>query len=57
MEGFKLTKTQELQRELFYRFAENEIRPIAREMDETEEYSMDLVKKMQKCHFFGIPYG
>ena len=32
MEGFKLTKTQELQRELFYRFAENEIRPIAREM-------------------------
>ena len=57
MEGFKLTKTQELQRTLFHNFAENEIRPIARDMDESEEYSMDLVKKMQKYHFFGIPYS
>jgi len=57
MEGFKLTKRQELAKELFHSFAENEIRDIARDMDETEEYSMELVKKMQKCHFFGIPYA
>ena len=57
MEGFKLTKTQELQKELFRKFAEEEIKPIAKEMDESEEYSMDLIQKMQKCHFFGIPYS
>ena len=43
MEGFKLTKTQLLQQELFRKFAENEIKPIAKEMDEKEEYSMELV--------------
>jgi len=57
MEGFKLTKRQELAKELFHSFAENEIRDIARDMDESEEYSLELVEKMQKCHFFGIPYG
>ena len=53
---FKLSKSQQLQRELFRRFAETEIRPIAREMDETETYSMELLRKMQKLGFFGIPY-
>ena len=43
MEGFKLTKTQLLAQQLFRYFAENEIKPIAKEMDESEEYSMDLV--------------
>lgn len=57
MEGFKLSKTQLLQQELFRKFAENEIKPIAREMDEKEEYSLDLVAKMQKVGMFGIPYG
>ena len=57
MEGFKLTKTQLLQQELFRKFAENEIKPIAKEMDEAEEYSLELVKKLQKCHMFGIPYS
>ncbi len=57
MEGFKLTKTQLLQQELFRKFAENEIKPIAKEMDEKEEYSMELVQKLQKCHMFGIPYS
>ena len=44
---FQLSKAQQLQRDLFRRFAEKEIRPIAREMDETETYSMDLLEKMQ----------
>ena len=55
--NFNLTKEQTLAKELFYKFAENEIRPIAKDMDETEVYSLDLVAKMQKCHMFGIPYG
>jgi butyryl-CoA dehydrogenase len=54
---FNLSKSHRLQQELFKRFAESEIRPIAREMDETEVFSMDLVKKMQAQGFFGIPYS
>lgn len=53
---FKLDKSHELQRELYQKFAEEEIRPIARDMDEAEEYSMDLVAKMQRAGFFGIPF-
>ncbi len=54
---FKLTKTQLLQQELFRSFAENEIKPIARDMDEAEEYSKDLLEKLKKYGFFGIPYS
>ncbi|MCL1928191.1 MAG: acyl-CoA dehydrogenase family protein [Treponema sp.] len=53
---FKLSKSHQLQQDLFRRFAETEIRPLARDMDETETYSMELVKKMQSLGFFGIPY-
>jgi butyryl-CoA dehydrogenase len=54
---FKLSKTHLLQQELFRRFAENEIKPIAEEMDETEVFSMDLVKKLQQYGLMGIPYS
>lgn len=57
MEGFKLTKTQLLHQELFRRFAETEIKPLAREMDEKEEYSMELLAKMQKVGMFGVPFS
>ena len=56
MVGFELTKTQQLCKELFHNFAENEIRPIARDMDENEEYPRELLDKLQKAHMFGIPY-
>lgn len=54
---FKLTKTHLLQQELFRRFAENEIKPIAEEMDETEEFNMELVEKLKKYGLMGIPYS
>ena len=54
---FKLSKSHRLQQELFKRFAETEIRPLARDMDETETYSMELLQKMQAQGFFGIPYS
>ncbi len=54
---FRLPKTHVLLQDLYRRFAETEIKPLAREMDEKEEYSMELVEKMQKCGFFGIPYA
>lgn len=54
---FKLSKTHLLQQELFRRFAETEIKPIAEEMDETEEFNLDLVEKLQKYGLMGIPYS
>lgn len=54
---FKLTKTQMLQQELFRKFAETEIKPIAKDMDEAEEYSAELIAKLQKAGMFGIPYS
>jgi len=54
---FNLSKTHRLQQNLFRRFAENEIRPFAAEMDEAESYSMELLQKMQRLGFFGIPFS
>ena len=54
---FKLSKTHLLQQELFRKFAETEIKPIAEEMDETEVFNMDLVAKLQKYGLMGIPYS
>lgn len=54
---FKLDKAHQLQQELFRNFAEKEIKPLAKEMDEKEEYSQALLEKMQKYGFFGIPYS
>ena len=54
---FRLSSAQVLSQEMFRRFAEAEIKPIARDMDETEEFSMELVAKMQKQGFFGIPFS
>ena len=53
---FTLSPSQLLQRNLYKKFAEEEIKPLAHEMDETEIMNMDLIQKMQQCGFFGIPY-
>ena len=54
---FKLDKSHQLQQELFRRFAETEIKPIAKDMDEAEAYDLNLLAKMQKYGFLGIPYS
>jgi len=54
---FKLSKTHLLQQEMFRKFAETEVKPLAEEMDETEEFSMDLLAKMHKYGIMGIPYS
>ena len=55
--NFKLDKPHQLMQQLFRSFAETEIKPIAKDMDEAEAYDMDLIAKMQKSGFFGIPYS
>ena len=54
---FKLDKSHQLQQELFRRFAETEIKPIAKDMDEAEAYDLNLLAKMHKYGFLGIPYS
>ena len=54
---FQLSKMHLLQQELYRKFAETEIAPLAHDMDEEEVYSPELLEKMQKYGFFGIPYS
>ena len=55
--NFKLDKAHLLQQELFRKFAETEIKPLAKDMDENEAYDLELLAKMQKYGFLGIPYS
>ena len=52
---FSLDKKHEMARSLFKEFAETEVAPLAQEVDETEQFPMETVKKMQKYGFMGIP--
>jgi len=52
---FTLAKEHEMARQLFKDFAENEVKPLAQEVDETEEFPRATVEKMAKCGFLGIP--
>lgn len=51
---FKLDKKHEMARQLFRDFAEKEVKPLAQEVDETEEFPRATVEKMQKLGFMGI---
>jgi butyryl-CoA dehydrogenase len=53
---FNLTKPQLLLQEMMRRFAENEVKPLAEEMDETETYNLDLVKKMREYGIFSLAF-
>lgn len=54
---FVLSKEQEMARGLFRQFAETEAKPLAQEIDETERFPIETVKKMQKYGFMGIPFA
>ncbi len=50
---FNLTEEQIILRETVRKFAEEEIKPLARELDEKEEFSYELTRKMAEMGFFG----
>ncbi len=52
---FMLSKQHEMARTLFRDFAEKEVKPLAVETDETEEFPRANVEKMGKLGFLGIP--
>jgi len=55
--NFELTREQELVQQMVREFAVNEVKPIAAEIDETEEFPMENVKKMAKLGMMGIPFS
>ena len=55
--NFTLTKEQELVRQMVRDFAVNEVKPIAAEIDVTERFPMENVKKMGELGMMGIPFS
>ena len=53
--NFTLSKEHEMARTLFREFAEKEVKPLAQEVDETEQFPRENVEKMGKLGFLGIP--
>ena len=39
----------------FKEFAENEIKPLAKEIDETERFPLESIKKMAEMGMLGLP--
>ena len=54
--NFTLTKEQEFVKQMVKEFTENEVKPIAAEIDETERFPMETVEKMAKLNMMGIPF-
>ena len=51
---FTLSMEQEILRNSVRQFAENEIKPVAGELDEKEEFSYETMKKMADLGLFGM---
>ena len=51
---FHLTKEQLLVRKMYREFAENEVKPLAAEIDDEERFPMETVEKMAKLGMMGI---
>lgn len=54
--NFSLTKEQEMVRKLFKEFSENEVKPLAAEIDATERFPRETVEKMARYDMMGIPF-
>ncbi|MCJ7855060.1 acyl-CoA dehydrogenase [Lachnospiraceae bacterium NSJ-143] len=53
---FSLSKEHKLLQEMYRKFAETEIKPLAQEIDEEERFPRESVPKLARYGFFGIPY-
>ena len=51
---FNLTMEQEMLRDSVRDFAETDIKPVARELDEKEEFSLETMQKMADLGLFGV---
>jgi len=53
--NFELPKTHVLFRQMIREFVENEVKPIAADIDEEERFPIETVKKMNDIGLMGIP--
>lgn len=53
---FGYSKEQVLLRDLYKKFAETEVKPLAEELDEEERFPVETVKKLARYGFLGIPF-
>ncbi len=51
---FTLTREQALAQKMYQEFAQNEVKPLAQEVDEEERFPEETVKKMAKLGMMGI---
>jgi alkylation response protein AidB-like acyl-CoA dehydrogenase len=51
---YSLSTEQEILRDSVRSFAENEIKPVAQELDKKEEFSYDTMQKMAELGLFGV---
>lgn len=54
--NFQLSDEHKLLLQMYREFAENEVKPLAKEVDEKEMFPVETVKKMAGYGFFGIPF-
>lgn len=57
MLNFDLSEEQNIIRQTIREFAEQEVKPVARELDEREEFSVELTRKMAGVGLFGCFVG
>ncbi|SHJ25105.1 butyryl-CoA dehydrogenase [Dethiosulfatibacter aminovorans DSM 17477] len=53
---FNMKKEHELLAQLYKEFTENEVKPLAAEVDEEERFPAETVEKMKKYGMLGIPF-
>ena len=53
---FELNEEQKLIRKMVRDFAENEVKPIAQEVDREHKFPMENFRKMGELGFFGLPF-
>ncbi|MCD7733882.1 MAG: acyl-CoA dehydrogenase family protein, partial [Clostridiales bacterium] len=51
---FTLNREQQLAQKMFRDFAQNEVKPLAQEVDEEERFPVETVRKMAKLGMMGI---
>jgi butyryl-CoA dehydrogenase len=53
---FRIPKELEMLRQMYREFTENEVKPLAEEVDEQEMFPVETVKKLAKYGLLGIPF-
>lgn len=54
--NFTLSKEHVMLQQLYREFAQKEVKPLAEEVDEKEEFPVETVKKLARYGFLGIPF-